>query len=78
MTVSMARLWRAGQILVMGKRSGRKRFESKAEREARRAEEERSRALAPGSGGDRTPDVPRDALVSRLPKRGGRGSVTGG
>jgi hypothetical protein len=43
------------------KRSGRNKFESKAERQARRAQEERSRAVAP--------DVPRAALVSRLPGR---------
>jgi len=44
---------------LMAKRSGRKRFESKGERQARRAEEEeRLRAAAP--------DVLRSALMSRL------------
>jgi hypothetical protein len=61
----------------MAKRSGRKRFESKAEREARRAEEQRPRTDAPAAGADRTPDVLRDALVSRLRKSRGGGVTRG-
>ena len=45
----------------MGRGAGRRKFESKAERQARRAEEERARAPVP--------DVPRAALVSRIRER---------